>query len=484
MLFNSLHFAVFFPVVAAAYFALPWRWRWAGLLAASYYFYMVWEPGYVLLLGCSTLTVYGTALLMGKALSQPARRRYLVLSLVVNLGLLFVFKYFNFFTDTLRPVLALLGLPEVLPHSRLLLPVGISFYTFQALAYSIEVYRGQYPPERHLGRFALYVAFFPTVLSGPIERPQRLLPQLAEYYAFDYVRVTDGLKLMVWGLFQKVVVADHLASMVDTVYSDPSRFTGPMVLLASVLFAFQLYCDFAGYSDIAIGAAQVLGIRVMDNFRRPYFAASVAEFWRRWHISLSTWFRDYLYIPLGGNRVPRPRWSLNILVVFLLCGLWHGAHWTFVVWGGLHGMYIVLGRWTAPGRERITRRIPVFLHQGLRIATTFALVWFAWIFFRAETLGKAFTLLECMGRGWGGALSALAAGDPGGALDLWGWDLFLSMALIGLVLAIQMVQARIPVRQRLRQAPWWLRWSLYSAILWMIFLLGALRQTEFYYFQF
>ncbi|HPO11986.1 MAG TPA: MBOAT family O-acyltransferase [Candidatus Hydrogenedentes bacterium] len=484
MLFNSLHFAVFFPVVTAVYFAVPWRWRWAWLLAASYYFYMVWEPGYVVLLWCSTLTVYATALLMGRAQNQRSRRVYLIVSLCVNLGLLFVFKYFNFFSDTLRPCLSALGVGEILPHSRLLLPIGISFYTFQALAYSIEVYRGHYPPERHLGRFALYVAFFPTVLSGPIERPQRLLPQWMERHGFEYVRVTDGLKLMVWGLFEKVVVADHLSSIVDTVYSDPLRFTGPMVFLASILFAFQLYCDFAGYSDIAIGAAQVLGIRVLDNFRRPYFASSVADFWRRWHISLSTWFRDYLYIPLGGNRVALPRWSLNIFIVFFLCGLWHGANWTFVVWGLLHGAYIVLGRWTAPTRQRFTRNIPEILHTAIRMAATFALVWFAWIFFRAETFGKALTIIGCFFRGWGDAVHAFVRGNPKGGLDLWGWELFLSVALVGTVLGVQAIQARVNIRQWLHHAPWWIRWSLYSGILWLIFLLGALRQTEFYYFQF
>lgn len=479
MLFNSLHFAAFFPVVAAAYFGLPHRWRWALLLATSYYFYAVWEPGYLILLWVSTVTVYATGLLMGRTAAREERRPYLLLSLGINLGLLFLFKYYNFFSDVLRPLLG----AWALPHSGFLLPIGISFYTFQALSYTIEVYRGNQAAERHLGRFALYVAFFPTVLSGPIERPGRLLPQFLERHDFAYERVTNGLKLMTWGLFQKVVIADRLAEVVNNVYGEPTQFPGPALAVATLFFAFQLYCDFSGYSDMAIGAAQVLGITVMDNFRRPYFATSIADFWRRWHISLSSWLRDYLYIPLGGNQVALPRWCANILVVFLLCGLWHGANWTFVLWGLLHACYVIAGRVSGAWRQPILGGWPK-VRQAIHMVVTFALVCFAWIFFRAQTVGDALYIVGHLPTGWAQALDPNLFGDTRTTFGVWARDWWLSIALIGLVIGVQVLQSRGNLRERIARQPWWIRWSLYSAALWGIFLFGALRQTEFYYFQF
>lgn len=488
MLFNSIQFVLFFPTVVALYFAFPYRFRWILLLAASYLFYMAWEPGYVVLIWVSTLVDYFAALVLGIVTQRGWRRATLAISVGANLGLLFFFKYYNFFADTLRPLLESVGWTIQLPYAHVMLPVGISFYTFQTLSYTIDVYRGHTRPERHLGRFALYVAFFPQLVAGPIERPNNLLPQFLERHEFDYDRVTNGLSLMLWGFIKKSVIADRLAIAVESVYANPEGQTGPVLALATVLFAYQIYCDFSGYTDIALGAAQVMGFRLMDNFRRPYAAATIAEFWRRWHISLSTWFRDYLYIPLGGNRVRLARWSFNILFVFLVCGLWHGANWTFVVWGGLHGTYLLCGRLTAPVRERVAasvaRRAP-WVKTGLSVVCTFVLVCFAWIFFRADSLGDAFVIVRQLPSGWSGAFSAGFPAECSARMGIQTSELILSLCLVVFLESAQALQARLgSLRDMLARQPTWLRWSVYSGALWMIFLLGVLRQKEFIYFTF
>ena len=394
MSFNSFQFLIFFAVVVAFYFSIPQRFRWILLLGASYYFYMCWNTRYVVLIVVSTLSAYHSGIQMGKTKLRSKRRRYLLLSLLINLGLLFSFKYFNFFNDSFRSVFQHYNILYTIPALEVLLPVGISFYTFQVLSYSIDMYRGDGEPEKHLGIFALYVAFFPQLVAGPIERSTHLLPQFHKDKVFDYKRVTDGLKLMLWGFFKKVVIADRLALVVDRVYSEPTRYTGLPLVIATYFFAFQIYCDFSGYSDIAIGGAQVMGYDLMSNFRRPYFSRSVSEFWRRWHISLSSWFRDYLYIPLGGSRVGKPRLGLNLLVTFLVSGLWHGANWTFVIWGALHGSYLVLSTWTASLRGEIStilylNKFPK-VRELVRVMVTFHLVLFAWIFFRADSISDAY----------------------------------------------------------------------------------------------
>lgn len=343
MLFNSLEFLLFFPVVVALYFATPARYRWILLLAASYYFYAAWKAEYLVLIIGSTVVDYWAGLRMGRHETRTGRRPFLIASVVTNLGVLFTFKYFNFFNDSVRAVLDRANIFYDVPAFELLLPVGISFYTFQSLSYSIDVYRGQKTPERHLGIFALYVAFFPQLVAGPIERSTHLLPQFFEQHRFEYDRAVDGLRLILWGFFKKLVIADRLAIYVNEVYGNPGAHSGGAIALATYFFAFQIYCDFSGYSDIAIGSARVMGYDLMDNFRRPYFAKSIREFWSRWHISLSTWFRDYVYVPLGGSRVATWVWYSNLMIVFLVSGLWHGANWTFVVWGGLHGTYMVVG---------------------------------------------------------------------------------------------------------------------------------------------
>ncbi len=488
MLFNSTQYAIFFPIVVAIYFAVPHRFRWALLLLASYYFYMCWKPGYVVLIIISTVIDYAAGLLMGAASSQTVRRRYLILSLCSNLGMLFFFKYYNFFNDSLRLVTDKLDLGISLPATHFLLPVGLSFYTFQSLTYTIGVYRGTVKVERRLGIFAAYVCFFPQLVAGPIERAQNLLPQFFEKHRFDYDNATDGLKLIMWGLFKKSVIADRLAQLVDQVYNQPGEYEGLGLAIATLFFAVQIYCDFSGYSDMAIGSAQMLGFRLMENFRRPYYATSSADFWRRWHISLSTWFRDYLYIPLGGNRVSVPRWYLNIMIVFALSGLWHGASWKFLAWGALHGSYMIVGQVSRPVRERCVSLLRLSscpgLHRGLQTLTTFGLVTFAWIFFRANSISDAFYIIGHLLTGWDVVFDASRLADSVFSLGLPQNEFLLVLAMIAILECGHLLQSRGNVRRMLARHPLVLRWTAYSALLWIIFLFGVFRHREFIYFTF
>ena len=478
MLFNSIQYLIFFPIVVGLYFAIPHRYRWVLLLGASYYFYMSWKPEYIILIIISTLIDYYAGLQMGRTADKAKRKRFLILSLLSNLGILFGFKYFNFFNDSLRTIFNQFNIFYNVPAFEVLLPVGISFYTFQTLSYSIDVYRGQKKPETHLGIFALYVAFFPQLVAGPIERSTQLLPQFYKQYEFDYQRVTDGLKLMAWGFFKKIVIADRLAVVVDTVYNNPTEHTGIPLIIATYFFAFQIYCDFSGYSDIAIGSAQILGFDLMQNFRQPYFAKSVAEFWQRWHISLSTWFRDYLYIPLGGNRVSQGRWYSNLMIVFLVSGLWHGANWTFVIWGGLHGLYLLCSLWTKSFRakigdtfqgKRLARR-----YKYVQVLITFHLVVFAWIFFRANSVTDAIYIASNL------LHFSLQPIDIG----LSTFELIVVIMAILIMEFVHLVQREGSARRMLATQPVWFRWSVYYALVFSILMFGKFGINEFIYFQF
>ncbi len=531
----SFEYLIFFTLVVAVFFAVPHRFRWMYLLAVSYLFYMWWDPRYALLIITTTVIVYGTALLMhGK--EQRIKQLYVALSVVSNLGILFVFKYFNFLNNSLRDLFSAMHMNYNVPELKLMLLVGISFYTFQALSYTIDVYRGTREPEKHFGMFALYVSFFPTLLAGPIERSTRLLPQLYRKVEFDYDRVVNGLILMGWGFFQKLVIADRLAQYANLVYSSPQTFNGLPLLMATYCFAIQVYCDFSGYTDIAIGTAQVMGYELMPNFRRPFFSRSIAELWRRWHISLISWFRDYLYIPLGGNRVPRWRLYFNILLVFTLSGLWHGAQWTFVIWGALNGVLIMLGRVT--DRFRTALRDRVF--GGL--VKVPAIVFFC----LSALLAVAAVMGGSIGMGWGGRIAAGAAALvllPLGIMKARGtvferfceglkgawmvvvtfhlfvlgavffraksltdaWyilthfagtnilqvpliyklsDMGLMLGVILLLNVIHLIQERHgSIRKLLHEKPMVVRWALYYLLVMTIFL-GMQKSSQFIYFQF
>ena len=479
MLFNSVHFLIFFPIVITVYFLTPYRFRWVWLLGASYYFYMSWKPEYIILIIASTIVDYFVALQMGKISEKSKRKKYLIISLCFNLGILFAFKYFNFFNDSMRSVFNQYNLFFDVPYFQMLLPIGISFYTFQTLGYSIDVYRGDKKPETHLGYFSLYVAFFPQLVAGPIERSTRLLPQFYQKHQFDYQRVTDGLKLMAWGFFKKLVIADRLAIVVNNVYNNPTDHSGIPLILATYLFAFQIYCDFSAYSDIAIGAAQVMGFDLMKNFRQPYFSKSIPEFWQRWHISLSTWFKDYLYIPLGGNRVSKSRWYFNIMTVFLLSGLWHGASWTFIVWGALHGFYWLGYTWTTRWRRKTQKFLKLekstLLLKLLQVFITFHLVTFAWIFFRANSMSDALYIVT--------NLFSIEL-ESGFAIGMDTFELIVVILAILVMEFVHLIQRTDNVRPLVTQQPGWVRWGLYYVLAASILMFGKFGITEFIYFQF
>lgn len=373
----------------------------------SYFFYMCWNPEYALLMLTSTVITYASGLLIASADKigdeEKCRRRkklYVALSFTSNLLILFFFKYYGFAALTATRILGKIGISVSIPAFDVILPVGISFYTFQALSYTVDVYRKEIYAERNFFKYALFVSFFPQLVAGPIERSKNLLVQINERHEFNFERVRSGFLLMLYGYFQKIVLSEYLGIVVDSVYNNYANRTGFQLVVATVCFAFQIYCDFGSYSNIAIGAARVMGFRIMENFNTPYFAVSVADFWRRWHISLSTWFRDYLYIPLGGNRKGRSRKWFNLMVVFTISGLWHGASWHFVMWGMLNGAYQVLGEWLKPIREKIMLVLRVdktaFSHRLGQMLTTFFLVDLSWIFFRAESLRKGLYILKKM----------------------------------------------------------------------------------------
>lgn len=396
MLFNSFNFLVFFPIVTTLYFVLPHQFRWFMLLCASCIFYMFFIPEYILILLFTIIVDYFAGILLENELDKQRKKRWLVLSLVANIGVLAVFKYYNFFNANIAELCEKLGWNYGIPALKMILPIGLSFHTFQAMSYTIEVYRGNQKAERHFGIYALYVMYYPQLVAGPIERPQNLLWQFHKKHYFDYSRVADGLKQMMFGLFKKVVIADRLAVFVNPVFDSPDTSSAMSVFMATVFFSIQIFCDFSGYSDIAIGASRIMGIDLMANFRRPYFAQTMSEFWKRWHISLSTWFKDYLYIPLGGNRCGKWKNIRNLTIVFLLSGLWHGANWTFMFWGGLHAFYLVFAILTDNTRKKIRNTLGTtkykILDHILQSSTVFFLAAFAWIFFRAQTLKDAFVL--------------------------------------------------------------------------------------------
>nr|WP_308624449.1 MBOAT family O-acyltransferase [uncultured Eisenbergiella sp.] len=400
MLFNSFGYALFLPLVFILYWILPAKFRWIVLLMSSYYFYASWGPQYVAVILLTTIISYIAGLLMEshrKGILYP--KTVLILCILMCASILFFFKYFNFFTENLAVLFSKLSIPMQPFTLKLALPIGISFYIFQTISYLVDVYRGTIHAERDFGIYAVYISFFPKVMQGPIERGKKLLPQLHAKYRFQSVQASYGLKLMAWGYFKKLVLADGLSVYVNQVYNNLPAFKGFPLVLATFFFAIQLYCDFSGYTDIALGSARLFGIQLTQNFKSPYFASSIKDFWGRWHISLSSWLKDYVYIPLGGNRTGRIRHALNIMITFLVSGLWHGASWNYILWGGIHGAYQViegLFPWNAKTSLFQRNRHFHFLLSILTVPCTFLLVCFAWIFFRAATIQDAIYVLQNM----------------------------------------------------------------------------------------
>lgn len=471
MLFNSIQFVYFLPIVIILYYVIPFKFRWIFLLLASYYFYMCWKVEYIVLILASTLVDYIAGLRMGRLNSRKKRTPWLILSLFTNLGLLFTFKYYNFFSSSLNDFFENYNLAYHLPLFDILLPVGISFYTFQTLSYSIEVYLGNQKAEKHLGYFALYVAYFPQLVAGPIERFSRLAPQLKKEHKLKYQNIVNGLRLILYGLFIKMVIADNLSFYVDQVYGSINDYNSFDILTAVFFYSFQIYCDFHGYSTIAIGSAMLMGIRIMDNFKTPYMARNIAEFWQRWHISLSTWFRDYLYYPLGGNRVKLLRWIFNIMIVFTVSGLWHGANWTFVFWGGLFGIIYLLEK----GIEKI---VPLpnssaafsIIHILLSLKT-FLIVTFIWIFFRSQTITDAFDVFSNLFSNY--YISNLELG-----VNLKTW------LILGFFILTDILMFNTRFDLWVGRFHIFLRWIIYATLIFMLVVYSAVEHFPFIYFQF
>jgi D-alanyl-lipoteichoic acid acyltransferase DltB (MBOAT superfamily) len=480
MLFNSLEFALFLPLVFLLHWFVAGKRVWSQnllILAASYVFYGWWDWRFLSLIVLSSTVDYLVGLGFLKFEGARARRALLLTSIAINLGILGTFKYFNFFVENFIAAFASVGIDLHPVTLNVLLPVGISFYTFQTLSYSIDCYRRKMTPTRNLLAFFTFVAFFPQLVAGPIERATRLLPQFFEKRRFDRHQAVDGLRQMLWGLFKKIVIADSCAVYVDQIFGNHYGWSGEMLLLGAVLFAFQIYCDFSGYSDIAIGCARLFGIRLMRNFAYPYFSRDIAEFWRRWHISLSTWFRDYVYIPLGGSRGGRARTVRNIFVIFLVSGLWHGANWTFLAWGALNAAFILPLVLRRRNRRHLDSPAEGRVLPGLRetgqILATFGLTVLAWIFFRAESVSQAASYLRNLFRGFGEP-SLFSPADGLGR----------TLGFIALLVTVEWIQRNRQHGLQLNGAlarP--VRWLIYYALIAAIFAFGGPSQ-QFIYFQF
>ncbi len=454
MLFNSLDYLFFLPLVVALYYLLPHRLRWMLIFVSSCFFYMAFIPKYILVLFAIIGIDYTAAIWMEKLSGQP-RKRLLMVSLFANIGILAFFKYFGFANQTLIDFFALFGKEFKAYDLGIILPIGLSFHTFQSMSYTIEVYRGHQKAEKHLGYFANYVLFFPQMVAGPIERYATLGEELRKKQTLNYQNLSAGFRLVLLGFVVKMVVADQLAPFVNQVYAAPTEYNQLQIFLALVFFSFQIYTDFFGYSLIAQGSARLLGVHIMDNFKTPYFSASISEFWRRWHISLSTWFRDYVYIPLGGNRTSIGRWALNTLLVFGISGLWHGANWTFIVWGLLHGVFLLL--------EKPFKRYA-------NVLSTFVLVSLAWVFFRAPDFQSALQILK-----------GIVISNPSAAHWLDYWTPFCAL---GLMIILDFSYSKLRFDQLLEgiSAIW--RWSIYFALLFILLSMSGTQKFTFIYFQF
>ncbi|MBI5031423.1 MAG: MBOAT family protein [Chloroflexi bacterium] len=484
MLFNSFSFLIFFTILVVVYYIIPHRFRWVLLVLASLYFYSTFNVGYVLLLLASALVAYAAGLGLGA--SQGIRKKAIfIVGVLVSLAPLVVYKYVDFFADSLNALVTSVGASEESPFPKLglLLPAGLSFFTFSCVSYLIDVYRGQIPAERNAGHLALYVCFFPKLLAGPIERATAFLPQLLRPVRLDPENITAGLQLIMWGLFKKVVIADRLALLVDATYKRPS-FASPVdLVIATYFFAFQIYCDFSGYSDIAIGLARVLGINLMENFRRPYLASSVPEFWGkdRWHISLNRWFRDYMYFPMGGSRVSKLRSYFNLMAVFVVSGLWHGANWTFVIWGGLNAVYQIVTLATGGIRGKIGKILhlspPGWLHSLVGGLVTFHLILIAWVFFRAASFDDAVTVFSRVATALPN-LPTMFAARP------YSEDIILSVVFIALLLLVEVIDEQRTLWERLRASPVYVRWAFYYAVLACLIIFGKWGLAQFVYMQF
>lgn len=493
MLFNSFSFIVYFIVVTALYYAFPFKLRWLLLFVASCIFYMYFIPVYILILLGTILVDYFAGILIENAKSPRRRKQFLILSLVANIGVLAFFKYFNFFVENINQIGSAIGWNYSIGILKFILPIGLSFHTFQAMSYTLEVYRGNQQAERHLGIYALYVMYYPQLVAGPIERPQNILPQLHVKHAFNASEVMRGLKQMLIGFFKKMVIADNIAQLINPVYEHPHWYSGMSVLAAVMLFAFQIFCDFSGYSDIAIGASRVMGIELMQNFKAPFLSSSVTEFWRRWHISLSTWFNDYVFTPFITAKRDWGKWAIiaGLFITFFLSGFWHGAGWTFIIYGSLHGVALIIEFATKKNRKKLSGSVPSWLYLKAATVLTFLFVCFSWIFFRVQKMGDCIYLAKQMliavpqyvmhAFARGGSLLRPFILNP----DIGPEKVLAVFAALGILMLGEYADYQTGLIRHLDNRKMPLRWAYYSALVYMILFFGVFHnQKEFIYFQF
>lgn len=499
MIFNSLHFLVFFPIVVLLYMVIPARVKYIWLLIASYYFYMSWNPKYVILIVFSTAVTWLSGILLDSkkecGQTKTWKKAVVAVSFIVNLAILGFFKYFNFFLDNLNRLLGHINVQAISNPFDVILPVGISFYTFQALSYTVDVYRGNVKAEKNILKYALFVSFFPQLVAGPIERSGNLLGDIRDIEnkrMWDWARIKSGLITMLYGMFLKIVVADRVALMVNQIYANYQSCDPMILIIGAIGFSIQIYCDFSSYSTIAIGAARVMGFTLMENFETPYFSRSIKDFWRRWHISLSTWFRDYLYIPLGGNRCSKLRKHFNLMVTFLVSGLWHGAGWHYIIWGGLHGAYQVIGENLMPVRKKLISafhvKIDSISYKCGQTLITFVLVTFAWIFFRADSLSMALDYIRHMFAMGDFQFNFFNEGLYMLGMDRFEWKVFIVSIVIMFGVGIVRYNRGLKIDQFLDKQMTWFRWGVLFLLFFMTIIFGQYgpeySQQAFIYFQF
>jgi alginate O-acetyltransferase complex protein AlgI len=477
MLFNSISFLIFFPVVTIIYFLLPHKFRWFLLLAASCFFYMFFKPVYILILFFTIIIDYFAGIYIERQTYLKKRKQYLIISIIANVSVLAIFKYYNFINGNIDGLASYFGFKNQIPYLNILLPIGLSFHTFQAMSYTIEVYKRNQKAEKHFGIYALYVMYFPQLVAGPIERPQNVLHQFHTKHYFNANRTIDGLQLVMWGFFKKIVIADRLALCANEVFNNVHYYKGGPLILGILFFTFQIYCDFSGYSDIARGCSRIMGIELMKNFNAPYLAKSIKEFWGRWHISLSTWFRDYLYIPLGGNKVSVAKSYANILIVFLVSGLWHGANWTFVVWGFIHGICNITGIAFKKSFSSFKSGLKYLNSLGSFFSwgNTFIIVSVAWVFFRANSLGDAVYFFK----------NVLKI-DYKHIISIPIFSYFyyiLSFILIILLFGLEYLYEKRILKKSILDKKGW-QFLYFSVLFLLIYVFGIFEQQSFIYFQF
>ncbi|MBK21649.1 MAG: membrane-bound O-acyltransferase family protein [Flavobacteriales bacterium] len=474
MLFNTFEFLLFFLIVFVLFFSFPQKRRWVVLLASSYFFYGYWKPGYLILIASSTISDYFISNAIYKLKNQKTKKNLLFLSISLNLSLLFLFKYFDFIAESFNDLSGIAGSDYKLKLLNLILPVGISFYTFQTMSYTIDVYNGKLKPEKHFGIFSLFVAFFPQLVAGPIERASNLLPQFHKKTEINYDRFASGAQLILWGLVKKIIIADRVGIVANEIFNSYQDYHGFTLIIGVIFFAFQIYCDFSGYSDIAIGTARVFGYDLIKNFNSPYFSISLTDFWRRWHISLSTWFKDYVYIPLGGNRTLKWRWYFNLWITFLISGLWHGANWTFVLWGAIHGFGLILENMLNLSKERRFNLI--------RKLWIFGVVCLGWIFFRANSIEDALEYISKIFILNTYSLEQISPYIvPFAKNTVFSMDFILGYFTITMLL---LVEHHLIIKKRWKIIPGAMKVLICSIATTAIFIIGVFEMNEFIYFQF